>query len=205
MPWSRAQRQGERPQTLDVLGTRARWRSQHLDRTVANMSQREFEPVRIAVMTVSDTRTHDDDRSGALLIERLEGAGHELVDRAIVKDELELIIAQLRRWIEDERVQVVLSTGGTGITARDVSPEALAAVATKEIPGFGELFRWLSYEEIGTSTIQSRAAAAICAKTLVFVLPGSPGACRTAWDKILIKQLDVRHRPCNFVELFDRL
>ena len=169
------------------------------------MSEREFEPVRIAVMTVSDTRTHDDDRSGAVLIERLEGAGHELVERAIVKDELEQIVAQLRRWMADERVQVVLSTGGTGITARDVSPEALAAVATKEIPGFGELFRWLSYEEIGTSTIQSRAAAAICDKTLVFVLPGSPGACRTAWDKILIKQLDVRHRPCNFVELFERL
>ena len=169
------------------------------------MSEREFEPVRIAVMTVSDTRTYEDDRSGALLVERLEGAGHELVERAIVKDELEQIVAQLRRWMADERVQVVLSTGGTGITARDVSPEALAAVATKEIPGFGELFRWLSYEEIGTSTIQSRAAAAICDKTLVFVLPGSPGACRTAWDKILIKQLDVRHRPCNFVELFERL
>lgn len=169
------------------------------------MSEREFEPVRIAVMTVSDTRTFDDDRSGAVLVERLEGAGHELVDRVIVKDELEQIVAQLRRWMADERVQVVLSTGGTGITARDVSPEALDTVATKAIPGFGELFRWLSFEEIGTSTIQSRAAAAICDKTLVFVLPGSPGACRTAWDKILIKQLDVRHRPCNFVELFDRI
>ena len=169
------------------------------------MSEREFEPLRIAVLTVSDTRTEADDRSGALLVERLGAAGHELAARVIVRDELEHIIAQLRTWIADDQVQVVVATGGTGITARDVSPEALAAVATKPIPGFGELFRWLSYEEIGTSTIQSRSVAALCGQTLVFMLPGSPGACRTAWDKILIKQLDVRHRPCNFAELLDRV
>lgn len=165
----------------------------------------EFQPVRVAVMTVSDTRTLADDRSGALLVERLESAGHELAARAIVRDELEAIRSQLRSWITDPRVQVVLATGGTGVTARDVTPEALAPLATKAIPGFGELFRWLSYAEIGTSTIQSRAEAALCSQTLVFALPGSPGACRTAWDKILAQQLDRRHKPCNFVELFDRL
>ncbi|HVH97887.1 MAG TPA: molybdenum cofactor biosynthesis protein B [Enhygromyxa sp.] len=162
-------------------------------------------PVRIAVMTVSDTRTLADDRSGAVLIERLQAAGHELVARTIVRDEIGLIRAQLRRWIAEPTVQVVLATGGTGITARDVTPEALAPLISKPIPGFGELFRWLSYAEIGTSTIQSRAEAAICDKTLVFVLPGSPNACKTAWDKILASQLDSRHKPCNFVELFGRL
>jgi molybdenum cofactor biosynthesis protein B len=162
-------------------------------------------PVRIAVMTVSDTRTLEDDRSGAVLIERLEAAGHQLVARAIVRDEVRLIRAQLRRWIAEPPVQVVLVTGGTGITARDVTPEALAPLVSKPIPGFGELFRWLSYAEIGTSTIQSRAEAAICNKTLVFVLPGSPNACKTAWDKILVSQLDSRHKPCNFPELFGRL
>ena len=162
-------------------------------------------PVRIAVMTVSDTRTLEDDRSGAVLIERLEAAGHQLVARSIVRDEIQLIRAQLRRWIAEPHVQVVLVTGGTGITARDVTPEALAPLVSKPIPGFGELFRWLSYAEIGTSTIQSRAEAAICNKTLVFVLPGSPNACKTAWDKILVSQLDSRHKPCNFPELFGRL
>ena len=169
------------------------------------MSTPEFEPVHIAVMTVSDTRTIDDDRSGALLVERLEGAGHQLAARTIVRDELDAIVAQLRAWIAAPEIQVVLTTGGTGITARDVTPEALAAVTSKAIPGFGELFRMLSFEEIGTSTIQSRAAAAICEQTLVFALPGSPGACRTAWDKILATQLDVRHRPCNFIELLPRV
>lgn len=165
----------------------------------------EMIPVRIAVMTVSDTRTLADDRSGAVLVERLQAAGHELVARSIVRDEISLIRAQLRRWIAEPQVQVVLATGGTGITARDVTPEALAPLVSKPIPGFGELFRWLSYAEIGTSTIQSRAEAAICDKTLVFVLPGSPNACKTAWDKILASQLDSRHKPCNFVELFGRL
>lgn len=156
-------------------------------------------------MTVSDTRTLEDDRSGAVLIERLEAAGHVLAARAIVRDEVDSIRAKLREWIADAEIEVVLTTGGTGVTARDVTPEAVEALATKTIPGFGELFRWLSFEEIGTSTVQSRATAALCDKTLVFALPGSPGACRTAWDKILASQLDVRHRPCNFVELFDRI
>jgi molybdopterin adenylyltransferase len=168
------------------------------------MSERAFLPVRIAVLTVSDTRTLADDRSGAVLIEGLEAAGHELVERAIVRDELTLIREQLRAWIAEPHVQVVLATGGTGITARDVTPEALAPLVSKAIPGFGELFRWLSYAEIGTSTIQSRAEAAICDTTLVFVLPGSPNACKTAWDQILAAQLDIRHKPCNFVELLDR-
>jgi molybdopterin adenylyltransferase len=169
------------------------------------MSERAFVPVRIAVLTVSDTRTLADDRSGAVLIEGLEAAGHELVERAIVRDELTLIREQLRAWIAAPQVQVVLATGGTGITARDVTPEALAPLVSKAIPGFGELFRWLSYAEIGTSTIQSRAEAAICDTTLVFVLPGSPNACKTAWDQILAAQLDIRHKPCNFVELLERL
>ncbi|MFO7567228.1 MAG: molybdenum cofactor biosynthesis protein B [Enhygromyxa sp.] len=162
-------------------------------------------PVRIAVLTVSDTRTLADDRSGAALVERLEAAGHELVARVIVHDEINLIRGQLRRFIAEPRVQVVLVTGGTGVTARDVTPEALAPLVSKPIPGFGELFRWLSYAEIGSSTIQSRAEAALCDKTLVFLLPGSPGACKTAWDKILITQLDSRHKPCNFPALFGRL
>jgi molybdenum cofactor biosynthesis protein B len=169
------------------------------------MSEAPLIPVRIAVLTVSDTRTLADDRSGAVLVERLEAAGHQLVARSIVRDEVGLIRAQLRRWIAEPQIQVVLATGGTGITARDVTPEALAPLVSKPIPGFGELFRWLSFAEIGTSTIQSRAEAAICDKTLVFVLPGSPNACKTAWDKILNSQLDSRHKPCNFIELFDRL
>jgi molybdenum cofactor biosynthesis protein B len=168
-------------------------------------SVREFIPVRIAVMTVSDTRTLADDTSGGLLVERLESAGHVLAGRAIVRDDIDQIQAQLRAWIADPDVQVVLLTGGTGVTARDVTPDALAPLISKPIPGFGELFRWLSYAEIGTSTIQSRAEAGLCGKTLVFALPGSTGACRTAWDKILGQQLDARHKPCNFVELFDRL
>ncbi|NVB37551.1 molybdenum cofactor biosynthesis protein B [Pseudenhygromyxa sp. WMMC2535] len=169
------------------------------------MSERAFLPVQIAVLTVSDTRSFADDRSGALLVERLESAGHRLAARELVRDDPGAIRAQLAAWIQDEHVQVVLVTGGTGITARDGTPEALAPLVSKPIPGFGELFRWLSYEEIGTSTIQSRAEAALCERTLVFLLPGSTGACRTAWDRILASQLDIRHKPCNFVELFERL
>ncbi|MFV8751134.1 molybdenum cofactor biosynthesis protein B [Nannocystaceae bacterium ST9] len=161
--------------------------------------------VRMAVLTVSDTRTLADDRSGAVLVELLEQAGHRLVARAILRDELELIRERLRAWIADDEIEVVLVTGGTGVTARDITPEALAPLVSKPIPGFGELFRWLSYAEIGTSTIQSRAEAALCGKTLVFLLPGSPNACRTAWTKILVQQLDSRHRPCNFIELLPRM
>lgn len=166
---------------------------------------RAFFPVRIAVLTVSDSRTLDDDKSGRTLVERLEGAGHVLADRTIVKDEIDAIVAQLKIWIADGEVDVVLSTGGTGLTGRDVTPEAFQAVFEKEIPGFGEIFRMLSYEKIKTSTIQSRALAGVAGGTYLFALPGSPGACKDAWDDILVHQLDARTRPCNMVELMPRL
>ena len=166
---------------------------------------RPFLPVRIAVLTVSDTRTLADDRSGDTLVQRLTEAGHELADRAIVKDDVGAIEARLRAWVADPEVDVVLSTGGTGVTGRDTTPEAFHAVYDKEIPGFGELFRWLSYEKIGTSTIQSRATGGVAGGTYLFALPGSTGACKDAWDGILATQLDSRFRPCNFVELMPRL
>src|SRR5690606_914610 len=153
------------------------------------------------VLTVSDTRTAADDTSGDTLVERLQAAGHTLVERTIVRDDADAIAAQLRSWIEDPAVEVVITTGGTGVTGRDVTPEVLAMVAEKHVPGFGELFRWLSYQKIGTSTVQSRADAGVAKGTYIFVLPGSPGACRDAWDGILRDQLDIRHRPCNFAEL----
>lgn len=166
---------------------------------------RAFVPVAIAVMTVSDTRGLADDKSGAILIERLQSAGHHLADRAIVRDEQAAIIAQLKAWIDDPAIDVVIATGGTGVTGRDVTPEAFHAVYEKEIPGFGELFRWLSYQTIGTSTIQSRATAGVAGGTYLFALPGSTGAVKDAWDGILATQLDSRYRPCNFVELMPRL
>jgi molybdenum cofactor biosynthesis protein B len=162
-------------------------------------------PVRCAVLTVSDTRTPDTDTSGALVAERLETAGHRVVDRRIVTDDLEKIQQVLRSLVQRADVEIVIATGGTGVTPRDVTPEALAPLITKQIPGFGELFRWISFEEIGTSTIQSRAMAALCSQTYVFLLPGSTGACRTAMDRILLQQLDSRHRPCNFVQLLPRI
>ena len=164
-----------------------------------------FQPLHIAVLTVSDSRTPADDRSGDLLAERIGTAGHRLVARGIVRDDAALIAAQLRRWIDDPGVEVVVTTGGTGVTGRDVTPEALAAVAEKTIPGFGELFRMLSFARIGTSALQSRADAGVARGTYIFCLPGSPGACRDGWDEILRLQLDVRHRPCNFAELLPRL
>jgi molybdenum cofactor biosynthesis protein B len=164
-----------------------------------------FQPLRIAVLTVSDTRTPKDDRSGDTLAARVEAAGHRLVARAIVRDDLDAIVAQLRAWIEAPEVEVVVTTGGTGVTGRDVTPEALAQVAEKRIAGFGELFRMLSYAKIGTSSLQSRADAGVAGGTYIFCLPGSPGACRDGWDEILVHQLDVRHRPCNFAELLPRL
>jgi len=164
-----------------------------------------FLPVRIAVLTVSDSRTLADDRSGDTLVARLETAGHVLADRAIVKDDADLIVERLRAWIADATVDAVISTGGTGVTGRDVTPEAMARVLEKEIPGFGELFRMLSYQSIGTSTVQSRAIAGVAGGTYLFALPGSTGACKDAWDGILATQLDSRHRPCNFVELMPRL
>lgn len=168
------------------------------------MTDTDFRPLNIAVLTVSDTRTEADDTSGALLIERLVAAGHHLADRAIEPDDRYRLRARVSAWIADPRVEAVLTTGGTGLTGRDTTPEALAPLFDKTIDGFGELFRQLSYDEIGTSTIQSRAIAGLANGTLIFSMPGSSGACRTAWDRILIAQLDVRHRPCNFVELIDR-
>jgi molybdenum cofactor biosynthesis protein B len=166
---------------------------------------REFIPVRIAILTVSDTRTAADDRSGDTAAELLRDAGHEIAARAIVKDQRDTIRAALQAWIDDPGIDVVIATGGTGVTPRDVTPEALAPLVTKAIPGFGELFRWLSYEEIGTSTIQSRAEAALCSGTFVFLLPGSPGGVRTAISRILLAQLDHRTAPCNFVMLLPRI
>lgn len=164
-----------------------------------------FRPVRIAVLTISDTRGLAEDRSGDTLVERLTAAGHELAARAIVRDDPALIVASLNGWIDDPDVDVVITTGGTGVTGRDVTPEALLQVADKEIPGFGELFRWLSYAKIGTSTIQSRATAVVARGTYIFALPGSTGAVKDGWDGILASQLDIRHKPCNFVELMPRL
>lgn len=164
-----------------------------------------FLAVNIAVLTVSDSRTAEDDRSGDILAERLQGAGHRLAARAIVKDEITLIANQFREWVEDAGIDIIIATGGTGLTGRDVTPEALAEVAEKDIPGFGELFRMLGYEKIKTSTIQSRACAAVAGGTYIFCLPGSPGACKDAWDDILVHQLDIRCRPCNFVEMMPRL
>ncbi len=166
---------------------------------------RPFVAVRIAVLTVSDTRTDADDRSGGVLVERAKAAGHDVVAKRIVADDRAAIEAQLREWIADPRVEVVISTGGTGVTGRDVTPEAFEAVYEKPIPGFGELFRFLSYESIGTSTIQSRATAGVANGTFLFALPGSTGACKDGWDKILVHQLDHRYVPCNFVELLPRL
>ena len=166
---------------------------------------RAFIPVRIAVLTVSDTRGLADDRSGDALVERLESAGHILAGRYIERDDKAAIVARLHAWIDDPKVDVILTTGGTGVTGRDVTPEAVAQVQDKEIPGFGELFRWLSYQKIGTSTIQSRATACVARGTYIFALPGSTGAVKDAWDGILITQLDSRFRPCNFVELMPRL
>jgi len=169
------------------------------------MTERSFVPINAAVLTISDTRTMQTDTSGALVAERLETAGHRVAARRIVPDEIEVIREQLRSFIADPDIDVVITTGGTGVTPRDVTPEALAPLVTKPIPGFGELFRWLSYAQIGTSTIQSRAEAALCDTTYVFLLPGSNGAVRTAMDEILLSQLDIRHRPCNFVELLPRI
>lgn len=169
------------------------------------MSEREFIPVQVAVLTVSDTRTLADDRSGLIVVDLLAEAGHVIAAREIVPDNRDAIRARLQAWIDDEGVDVIIATGGTGVTPRDVTPEALAPLVSKPIPGFGELFRWLSYQEIGTSTIQSRAEAALCGTTYVFLLPGSPGAVRTAMTRILLQQLDHRHRPCNFVELLPRI
>jgi molybdenum cofactor biosynthesis protein B len=166
---------------------------------------RPFLPVNIAVLTVSDTRTEADDKSGQTLVERIAEAGHRVAARAIVRDERAAIVAKLREWIADAGVDVVISTGGTGLTGRDITPEAFESVYEKKIEGFGELFRMISYDKIGTSTIQSRATGGVAGGTYLFALPGSPGACRDGWDEILRWQLDSRLKPCNLVELMPRL
>ena len=166
---------------------------------------KSFVPLRIAVLTVSDTRAFADDKSGATLVERLEKAGHKLADRKIVRDEVDAIRAQVKAWIDDKAVDVVISTGGTGFTGRDVTPEAVEPLFEKKMDGFATLFLMVSYEKIGTSAIQTRATAGVANATYVFCLPGSPGACKDAWDEILVHQLDYRYRPCNFVEILPRL
>lgn len=167
--------------------------------------ERVFKPINIALLTVSDTRGPDDDTSGDILAQRIENAGHRLVARAIERDDAARIAARLNNWIDDAGVDAIVSTGGTGLTGRDVTPEALDKVKEKEIPGFGELFRWLSFKTIGTSTVQSRALAVVARGTYIFALPGSNGAVKDGWDGILAEQLDSRNRPCNFVELMPRL
>jgi molybdenum cofactor biosynthesis protein B len=166
---------------------------------------KDFIPVRIAVLTVSDTRDLSEDRSGDVLVARLSAAGHVLADRRIVRDERAEIADQLRAWIADGEVDVVISTGGTGLTGRDVTVEAHRDVYEKEIDAFGTVFTIVSMQKIGTSAVQSRATGGVAGGTYLFALPGSPGACKDAWDEILSKQLDFRHRPCNFVEIFPRL
>jgi molybdenum cofactor biosynthesis protein B len=168
-------------------------------------TSRRFIPVSIAVLTVSDTRTAANDTSGDTLVARIEAAGHRLADRAIERDDADAIEQRLRRWIGDSAIDVVITTGGTGITGRDVTPEAFDRVMEKRIEGFGELFRMLSYSKIGTSTMQSRAIAGVAGGTYLFALPGSTGAVKDGWDDILVSQLDSRFRPCNLVELMPRL
>lgn len=167
--------------------------------------ERTFKPINIALLTISDTRGLAEDTSGDILEQRIRDAGHRLVSRAIEKDDVPRIVDRLNNWIDDRDVDAIVTTGGTGLTGRDVTPEALERVKDKEIPGFGELFRWLSYKTIGTSTVQSRAMAVVSRGTYIFALPGSNGAVKDGWDGILAEQLDSRNRPCNFVELMPRL
>jgi molybdenum cofactor biosynthesis protein B len=164
-----------------------------------------FVPVNIAILTVSDSRKADDDRSGDLLVGRVQEDGHNLAGRAIVTDDFDAITKQLRSWVDNKAVDVIVATGGTGLTGRDGTPEAFRVIFEKEIEGFGELFRYISFAKIGTSTVQSRAVAGVAGGTYLFSLPGSPSACRDGWDEILRYQLDIRHRPCNFVEIMPRL
>ena len=169
------------------------------------MTERQFIPIGIAVMTVSDTRTPADDKSGDTLAERIAGAGHRLAGRIIVKDSVRQIRAAARKFLADKKVDVIISTGGTGLTGRDVTIEAMHKIFEKEIEGFGTVFHMISFKKIGTSTMQSRATAGVAKGKYIFCLPGSPGACRDGWDEILVHQLDYRHKPCNFVEIMPRL
>lgn len=166
---------------------------------------RTFTPINIAILTVSDTRTSETDTSGNILAARVTGAGHRLAARTIVSDDAELLAGQLNSWVDDPQIDAIITTGGTGLTGRDVTPEALDRVKEKDIPGFGELFRWLSFKTIGTSSVQSRAHAVLSRGTYIFALPGSNGAVKDGWDGILAEQLDSRNRPCNFVEVMPRL
>ena len=169
------------------------------------MTERELVPVNIGIMTVSDSRTEETDKSGAALVKRLTEAGHNLAEKIIVPDDVYQIRAVMSRWIADPDVFAVISTGGTGLTGRDITPEAVRPLLDKEIEGIGELFRWVSYQDIRTSTVQSRAMGGVANGTFVFCLPGSTGACKTGWDDIICPQLDYRNRPCNMVELMPRL
>jgi len=164
-----------------------------------------FIPLNIAVLTVSDTRTEADDKSGQVLVDRIKDAGHHLAEKKIIKDEIDLLQVQLKKWIASPEVDVVIATGGTGVTGRDITPEAFEELYDKAIPGFGELFRMLSYQNIKTSTLQSRCTAGVTNGTFLFALPGSTGACKDGWDQILVHQLDSTHKPCNLVELMPRL
>ncbi|HRF08834.1 MAG TPA: molybdenum cofactor biosynthesis protein B [Xanthobacteraceae bacterium] len=173
--------------------------------TAVDANEKPFVPVNFAVLTVSDTRVPGDDKSGTLLAERIEAAGHSLADRAIVKDDVRAIRAKLRSWIKDDKIDAIITTGGTGFTGRDVTPEAAEPLFEKRMDGFSIVFHRVSYEKIKSSTIQSRATAGVANSTYIFCLPGSPGACRDAWDEILVHQFDLRHKPCNFVEIMARL
>lgn len=167
--------------------------------------KRPFQPLNVAVLTVSDTRTRENDTSGDAIQALLEAAGHRVVARDLLRDDVSVLRGRFAGWVADAAIDAIIATGGTGLTRRDITPEALAPLVTKPIPGFGELFRWLSYQDIGTSTIQSRAEAAIANDTLVFLLPGSTGACRLGMEKIILPQLDASYAPCNLVELLPRI
>jgi molybdenum cofactor biosynthesis protein B len=167
--------------------------------------ERQFKPINIAVLTISDTRGPEDDTSGDILADRVVKAGHRLAARVIERDDADIIVTRLNEWVDNPDIDAIVSTGGTGLTGRDITPEALDRVKTRDIPGFGELFRWLSFKTIGTSTVQSRACAVVARGTYIFALPGSNGAVKDGWDGILAEQLDSRNRPCNFVELMPRL
>lgn len=216
IPWCRCNRfspwcEGARHQELsneDLSNKQLTIRTPNDPKTwqdIQMSNERELIPLNIAVLTVSDSRGEAEDKSGALLIARLREAGHTLAERRIVRDDIYAIRAQVSQWIADPGVNVVLSTGGTGVTGRDGTPEAVAPLLDKQIDGFGEIFRMLSYQGIKTSTIQSRALAGVANATYIFCLPGSSGACRDAWDEIISAQLDYRTRPCNLVELMPRL
>ena len=161
--------------------------------------------VNIALLTVTDTRTFDNDKSGAILVDKIKLSNHNLIDRKICKDDKDQIVLILNEWLKNEKIDVIITTGGTGLTGRDITPEAIDEIADKKIPGFGEIFRYISLSTVGTSSIQSRACAVLANGKYVFALPGSSGGVTDAWDKILVHQLNIKHKPCNFVELFPRL